>query len=375
MNSPSTNSISPDASQVGPAKSQSATKSRGYWSETWIRFRRRYFASLALVYVSLLALVSIFSPALAGTKPVVCRYKGQLYFPALGYFNSKWENPIFMKDRFYKIYPKNLKKKDPESWAVWPVLYLDPYRRVKDGEWENRPGDDVYEPPSWQNPFGTNHAGVDVMAQMIHGTQIALLVGFVSTGIAAIIGVILGAVAGYLGGVADMLVSRVIEVVMCVPALVLILTLLAILEKPTIWHMMAVLGITGWTGIARLTRGEFLKLRQAEFVTAARALGVRWPRIVFRHILPNAMAPVLVPISFGIAAAILTESGLSLLGFGAPPPNPSWGTLLNSGKQNLQMWWLILFPGIAIFLTVLSYNLIGEGLQEATDPRLREAGK
>lgn len=213
------------------------------------------------------------------------------------------------------------------------------------------------------------------MAQMIHGTQIALLVGFVSTGIAAIIGVILGAVAGYLGGVADMLVSRVIEVVMCVPALVLILTLLAILEKPTIWHMMAVLGITGWTGIARLTRGEFLKLRQAEFVTAARALGVRWPRIVFRHILPNAMAPVLVPISFGIAAAILTESGLSLLGFGAPPPNPSWGTLLNSGKQNLQMWWLILFPGIAIFLTVLSYNLIGEGLQEATDPRLREAGK
>lgn len=362
------------ARQVDPPKTP-VIKSRGYWSETWIRFRRRFFAMAALTYVGLLALVAALSPALAGTKPVVCKYKGELYFPALAYFNSKWENPIFFKDRFYKIYPQNLKKKDPESWAVWPLFYLDPYRRVKDGEWEGRAGDEVYESPSRENPFGTNHAGVDVLAQMIHGTQIALLVGFVSTGVAAIIGVIFGAVAGYLGGWADALVSRVIEVVMCVPALVLILTLLAILEKPTIWHMMTVLGLTGWTGIARLTRGEFLKLRQAEFVTAARALGVGWVRIVFRHVLPNAMAPVLVPISFGIASAILTESGLSLLGFGAPPPNPSWGTLLNSGKQNLQMWWLILFPGIAIFLTVLSYNLIGEGLQESTDPRLREAGK
>lgn len=350
-------------------------KSRGYWRETWIRFRRRFFAMAALSYVVLLALMAALSPAIAGTKPIVCKYKGKLYFPALGYFNSKWENPIFVKDRFYKVYPKNLKKKDAESWAVWPLFYADPYRRVKDNEWEGRAGDDTYESPNAENWFGTNQTGVDVLAQMVHGTQIALLVGFVSTGVAALIGVIIGAIAGYLGGWADTIVSRVIEVVMCVPALVLILTLIAMLEKPTIWHMMAVLGLTGWTGIARLTRGEFLKLKQSEFVMAARALGVGWVRIVFRHILPNAMAPVLVPISFGIAGAILTESGLSLLGFGAPPPNPSWGTLLNSGKQNLQMWWLILFPGIAIFLTVLSYNLIGEGLQEATDPRLREAGK
>jgi peptide/nickel transport system permease protein len=138
---------------------------------------------------------------------------------------------------------------------------------------------------------------------------------------------------------------------------------------------MAVLGATGWTGIARLTRGEFLKLSKMEFVTAARALGASRPRIMFRHILRNALAPVVVPISFGIAAAILIESGLSFLGFGAPPPNPSWGTLLNAGRSNLQMWWLIVFPGAAIFATVLAYNLIGEGLQEATDPRLRQAGK
>jgi peptide/nickel transport system permease protein len=137
---------------------------------------------------------------------------------------------------------------------------------------------------------------------------------------------------------------------------------------------MAVIGVTHWTSIARLTRAEFLKLKQSEFVTAAIALGSNKSRIVFRHILRNALAPVLVPISFGIASAILLESALSFLGFGTPPPNPSWGTILFSGRSTIeQTWWLILFPGLAIFLTVLAYNLIGEGLQEATDPRLRQA--
>jgi len=182
-------------------------------------------------------------------------------------------------------------------------------------------------------------------------------------------------VAGFAGGWLDMILSRLIEVVMCVPPLVLILALLAILERPTIWHMMAVIGCTSWTTIARLTRAEFLKLKQTDFVVAARALGVPRLRIVFRHILPNSLAPVLVPITFGIAAAILIESGLSFLGFGTPPPNPSWGTLLNAGRNNSQLWWLWTFPGTAIFLAVLAYNLIGEGLQSATDPRLREGSK
>jgi peptide/nickel transport system permease protein len=170
-----------------------------------------------------------------------------------------------------------------------------------------------------------------------------------------------------------MLLSRLIELVMCIPPLVLILALIAVLERPTIWHLMAVLGLTNWTGIARLMRGEFIRLREADFVTAARALGVGWFGIMFRHIFRNGLAPVLVPITFGIASAIVIESGLSFLGFGAPPPNPSWGGLLEAGRSNLQMWWLIAFPGAAIFLTVLAYNLIGEGLQEATDPRLRQA--
>jgi peptide/nickel transport system permease protein len=348
---------------------------RGFWAETWLQFRRRKLSLLALVYVILMALVALFSPAIAGTKPIVCKYKGDIYFPALGYFNMSWENPIFRIDRFRDVYPTNLKEKDPESWAIWPLVYQDPRRRVRAGEWPNQPANPAQDfgEPNRYNWFGTNRAGVDVFAQMVHGTRTALLVGFVSMGIAGAIGIVVGALAGYLGSWVDMLLSRVIEVVMCIPSLVLILALLAVVERPTIWHLMAVLGVTNWTSIARLTRGEFLRLREADFVTAARAMGVGRVRIMVRHIFRNAMAPVLVPISFGIASAIILESALSFLGFGAPPPNPSWGTLLNDGRSNMQMWWLIFFPGIAIFVTVLAYNLIGEGLQEATDPRLKQS--
>jgi peptide/nickel transport system permease protein len=350
----------------------------GFWRQAWRRFRRRRLSMLATYFIVFLSLVAIFSPMIAGTKPIVCKYKGSLYFPCMGYFNRSWENPIFQKDRFRRIYPRNLKKKDPDSWAIWPLVYQDPYRPVRDNEWEGGKGNPYGADggPSRQNLFGTYKTGFDIFASMIHGTRIALLVGFVSTGIAGLIGITVGAIAGYMGGKTDIVLSRIIEVVMCIPSLVLILALLAVIERPSIWHMMAVLGLTGWTGIARLTRGEFLRLRESEFVAAARSLGAGRGRIIFRHILPNALAPVMVPIAFGIAAAILIEAGLSLLGFGAPPPNPSWGTVLNSGKETLQSgyWWQLVFPGIAIFLTVLAYNLIGEGIQEATDPRLADPG-
>jgi len=330
---------------------------------------------LALAYVLFMATVAVFSPAIAGTKPVVCWYKGELYFPALYYFNRGWEDAIFRKDRFRTKYFDSLKEKDPKSWAIWPLFYQDPYRPVRKAEFPDQPPNPTRDQgrPNWHNWFGTNRAGVDVFAQMVHGTRTALLVGFVSMGIAGTIGVVVGALAGYFGGWVDALLSRVIEVVMSIPPLVLILALIAVLSRPTIWHLMAVLGCTNWTSIARLTRGEFIRLREADFVTAARAMGAGQTRIMYLHIFRNALAPVLVPITFGIASAILIESALSFLGFGAPPPNPSWGTLLNDGRSNMQMWWLILFPGLAIFFTVLAYNLIGEALQEATDPRLRQA--
>jgi peptide/nickel transport system permease protein len=321
-----------------------------------------------------MAVVAVFSPAIVGTKPIVCEYKGKIYFPMLGYLKRSWENPIFRRDRFHSVYPGALKQNDPDSWAIWPLVYQDPYRRVRADEWPGQPKNPAQDfgRPSHYNWFGTNRAGVDVFAQMVHGTRTALLVGFVSMSIAGTIGVIVGGLAGFLGGWVDMLLSRVIEVVMSIPSLVLILALIAVVSKTTIWHVMIVLGVTNWTSIARLTRAEFIRLREADFVTAARAIGVGKVRIMVRHIFRNAMAPILVPITFGIASAILIESALSFLGFGAPPPNPSWGAMLSDGRSSMQMWWLIVFPGLAIFITVLAYNLIGEGLQEATDPRLRD---
>jgi peptide/nickel transport system permease protein len=352
-------------------------RSHGFWAEAWRRYRCRPLAVGGLGFVGFLVVVAAFAPAIAGTKPVLCRYKGRLYAPCLGYFDRRLEPAIFTKDKFRGTYPRNLAAKDPDSWALWPLFFQDPYRSVRNDEWPGRPENPAMDQgrPSWNNLFGTDQAGVDVLAKMVHGTTVALLVGFVSMGIAGTIGVVVGAVGGYFGGWIDMLTSRVTEIVMCVPTLVLILSIVAIIEKPTIWHTMAIIGFTGWTGIARLTRGEFLRLKSSEYVTAARAAGAGPLRIMLRHVLPNALAPILVPITFGIASAILTESGLSFLGFGPPPPSASWGSVLNGARSNLGMWWLVVFPGAAIFLTVLAYNLIGEGLQESTDPRLREARK
>jgi peptide/nickel transport system permease protein len=354
-----------------------ATPSHGFWAEAWRRYRRRPLAMAALVFVGFLVAVAVLAPAIAGTKPVLCRYKGKLYAPCLGYFDRRLDPVIFQTDKFRGEYPRNLKEKDPESWAIWPLVFQDPYRAVRNNEWPGRPANPSRDEgrPSRINLFGTDQYGVDVLAKMVHGTTVALLVGFLSMGIAATIGIIVGALGGYFGGWLDMLTSRVTEVVMCVPTLILILALVAIVDKPTIWKTMAIIGCTGWTGIARLTRGEFLRLKESEFVMAARAAGAGSVRIMLRHILPNALAPILVPITFGIASAILMESSLSFLGFGPPPPAASWGALLNDARSNLSMWWLVVFPGTAIFLTVLAYNLIGEGLQEATDPRLREARK
>ncbi|MCI0360310.1 MAG: ABC transporter permease [Planctomycetaceae bacterium] len=359
------------------ASARSLPKGRGFWTEVWRRYRKGPLGIVALVYVVLLTIIAILSPAIAGTKPVICKYKGGYSMPCLGYFYEPWEDKLEVAQAFRKRYTPKKFEQESGSWAIWPLVFQDPFRRVRANEWPDQPGNPsgIEGKPSQYNLLGTNQVGIDVLAVLVHGTRVALLVGFISTGIAAAIGMTLGALAGYFGGWVDILISRLIEVMMCIPTLVLILALLAIVDRATIWHTMVVLGVTGWTSIARLMRAEFLKLRTTEYVTAARAIGASQARVMFRHILPNALAPVLVPITFGIASAILVENALSFLGFGSPPPSASWGTLLSAGQRNLEMWWLVVFPGLAIFLTVMAYNLIGEGLQEATDPRLREGTK
>ena len=229
----------------------------------------------------------------------------------------------------------------------------------------------VLAEPSVSHPLGTDQLGRDVLRRMIWGARISLKVGFVATGLAILIGTILGAVAGYYGKWVDAVIMRAVDIMLCFPTFFLILAVIAFLE-PSIWNIMIVIGLTGWTGIARLVRADFSSLRQRDFVLAARSIGASDFRIIFRHILPNAMASVLVAATLGVAGAILTESALSFLGIGVQPPTPSWGNILTAGKDNIDIaWWLSLYPGLAILITVLGYNLLGEGIRDSLDPRLR----
>jgi len=230
---------------------------------------------------------------------------------------------------------------------------------------------EVLAPPSYVHLFGTDQLGRDVLSRMIWGAGISLKVGFVATGFSLLIGIILGALAGYYGRWVDAVIMRFVDVMLCFPAFFLILAVIAILE-PSIWNIMIVIGLTGWMGITRLVRADFISLRERDFVQAARAIGAGDLRIIFRHILPNAMASVLVAATLGVAGAILTESALSFLGIGVQPPTPSWGNILTAGKNNIDIaWWLSLYPGLAILITVLGYNLLGEGIRDSLDPRLR----
>jgi len=227
------------------------------------------------------------------------------------------------------------------------------------------------KPPSKMHLFGTDQLGRDVSTRMLHGARISLLVGFVAVGVSITIGILVGSAAGYFGGAVDSILMRFVDMMMCFPTFFLILTVVALL-KPNFWNVMIVIGLTSWMGTARFVRAEFLSLKQRDFVVAARALGASGPRIIFLHMLPNALAPVLVSATLGIAGAILTESGLSFLGFGVQPPNPSWGNILSDGRLYIfDAWWMTLFPGLAILVTVLAFNLFGEGLRDALDPRLK----
>ena len=229
---------------------------------------------------------------------------------------------------------------------------------------------EILEPPSLRHPLGTDDLGRDLLSRMIWGSRVSLAVGFVAVGIATCIGMILGAFSGYYGGWTDRIIMRFIDVMLSIPTFFLILAVIAFVG-PSIWNIMIVIGITSWMGVARLVRAEFLSIKEREYVLAAKALGVNDIRIIFRHIMINSLAPVLVSAVLGVASAVLVESALSFLGLGVQPPTPSWGNILTLGKDNIEIaWWLSLYPGLAILITVLGYNLLGEGIRDSIDPRL-----
>jgi peptide/nickel transport system permease protein len=224
-------------------------------------------------------------------------------------------------------------------------------------------------PPSLQHPMGTDGLGRDVFSRMLFGARISLLVGIVAVGIATSIGIVLGAISGYYRGWVDVVIMRLVDVMLSIPTFFLILAVIAFLT-PSIWNIMIVIGLTSWMGVTRLVRAEFLSLRGREFVMASETLGARDFRMIFIHMLPNSLTPIMVSFVLGVASAVLVESGLSFLGLGVQAPQASWGNILTDGKEYIQFaWWLSLFPGVAILLTVLGYNLLGEGLRDVLDPR------
>ncbi len=338
-----------------------ANVSPGFWSEAWARFRRDRVALAGMGGIVFLFALALLAPVIANEKPIAISWKGALHFPALR------EIPrVFSPEPALVTYDFRFVKDDPDvAWFVPAPIPFSPNSEDLDA---------VLDGPGRRHFLGTDNTGRDVLARMIHGAGVSLLVGFVATGISFVIGVTLGALAGFFGGRVDFVISRVIEIVLCFPTMFLILSVIALLE-PSIWKIMIIIGATSWTTEARFVRGEFLRLRDQEFVQAARSTGAGWKRIILRHLLPNSLAPVLVSTSFSVGAAILVEAALSFLGFGVQPPAPSWGNILSQAQQYQEQWWLALFPGLAIFLTVTAYNLVGEAFRDAIDPRLYTGGK
>lgn len=245
-----------------------------------------------------------------------------------------------------------------------PLLSTQDYRAV---EPEIR-----LQAPSSKHWFGTDDVGRDIYSRVLHGARISLSVGFVAAGFAVLVGTVVGAVAGYFGGVVDDVLMRITEIFMAFPTFFLLITVVSLLPR-SIFNIMVVIGLTSWPGLARMVRAEFLSLREQDFTEAARAIGASDRRIIFRHILPNAMAPIIVSTSLRIGGAILAESGLSFLGLGVQEPFPSWGNILNRGRNFLRYApWITMAPGVFIFITVLCFNFIGDGLRDALDPRLKQ---
>ncbi|MFO8059342.1 MAG: ABC transporter permease [Bacillota bacterium] len=227
------------------------------------------------------------------------------------------------------------------------------------------------EGPSLQHPFGLDEVGRDLLSRVIWGSRISLAVGFVAAGVSLVLGVVLGALAGYFGGFIDSLIMRMVDLLMAIPQFLLIIAIVAAVG-PNFLNIILVIGATGWAHYARVTRGEFLSLRNEEFVEAAKAAGASTSRIIFYHILPNSMAPIIVLATLNVAGAVLLETALSFLGFGVQPPTASWGSILAPGRQYLRRAaHIATFPGLAITMTVLAFNLAGDGLRDALDPKMQ----
>lgn len=369
---------------VAELEARHAREGQTYGAIVWTQLKKNRAGMTGLWIVLVLVVVALLSPLLANDQPIVVKYKGSVSFPAFTTYVDTW---VPWRGLRYEM----------KSWKVGGSYpFGDVYPELEGKSWKQviaaggpdlgfsvmppipwhptRPdGTQLKKPPTPETGryLGTDDQGRDVAARIVHGSVVAVTVGLVAEAIAVLLGVTLGLVAGYYGGKVDLLLSRIVEVVMCFPTFFLIITVIAFLP-PSNLNIMLVIGFVGWTGIFRLVRGEVMKNKGLDYVMAARALGFSESRIMFRQILPNSLAPVFVSAAFGIAGAVLTESGLSFLGFGDTSV-ASWGEIVSQGRQYVQegATHLILPPGIAIFVTLTAFNLFGQGLRDAMDPKLR----
>ena len=367
-------------------------------------------ARLGLIWIFLLTIIAVFAPFIANSHPWLLSEAGSISSPLLKYISMAditllalfiaavilfirkpsikittvvmatvlivvgSLSSLFVSPPQLATYEQYREKDNNKQydWVVWAPIPYSAKDYIRDE------GDTGLEAPLQDKArthlFGTDENGADVLSRMVHASRIALGIGFVATGIALIIGVIIGGLMGFYSGVMDMIGMRLVEIFEAIPTLFLLLTFVAFFGR-SLYIMMVIIGLTSWSGYARYVRAEFLKLRQQDFVQSAVACGLPLRSILFRHMLPNGIAPVLVGVSFGVASAILAEATLSFLGLGLVD-DPSWGQMLNQAVRSSTFnWWMAVFPGGAIFLTVFAYNLMGESLRDAIDPQLNKADK
>ena len=285
-----------------------SNKKRSQWLEVWRRLKRNKMAVLGLVILIILVLLAVFANVIANYDNVVIK--------------------------------QNLSQR--------------------------------LQAPSAAHWLGTDEFGRDIFARLVHGTRVSLQVGIIAVGISIVIGGILGAIAGYYGGKLDNIIMRIMDIFLAVPSILLAIAIVSALG-PSILNLMLAISISSVPSYERIVRASVLSIRDQEFIEAAKAIGASNTRIIFRHIIPNSLAPVIVQATLGVASAILSTAGLSFIGLGIQPPAPEWGSMLSGGRQYLRYaWWVTTFPGVAIMITILSLNLLGDGLRDALDPRLKQ---
>jgi peptide/nickel transport system permease protein len=376
---------------------------RNYWRQVLHDTVAPRAARFGIGWIAIVAVAGVFAPLLANTMPILAKIDGRISSPMARALTvpditllvlvgwslvrlvrrcafGRWMlemlilTAVMIPLAILFAHPpdvvdwphyRNLDRQGEVQWKVMAPIPYSPYDFQRDIP------DAALQPPTRQHLLGTDAIGGDVCSRMIHACRVDLSIGLIATGIAVVIGVAIGGLMGYFAGWVDLLGMRLIEIFESIPTLFLLVTFVAFFP-PNLYMIMAIIGLTTWTSEARFIRAEFLRLRKQDFVQAAISQGLPLTSVLFRHMLPNGIYPILITSSFGIASAILSESTLSFLGIGLSR-DPSWGALLEQalGAGGTFVWWIALFPGLAIFLTVFGYNLVGEAMRDALDPKLR----